>query len=56
MMHKNYGNQRENVIRGNQQEYQGGVWQDYALTMPELSRNWHIYAIVVRKGKTYESI
>ena len=26
---------------------QGGVWQDYALTMPELSKNWHIYAIDV---------
>ena len=24
-----------------------GLWEDYALTMPELSQNWHIYAIDV---------
>ena len=26
---------------------QSGLWEDYALVMPELSRNWHIYAIDV---------
>ena len=26
---------------------QGGLWEDYALVMPELSKNWHIYAIDV---------
>ena len=26
---------------------QMGLWEDYALTMPELSQNWHIYAIDV---------
>lgn len=26
---------------------QMGIWQDYALVMPELSKNWHIYSIDV---------
>ena len=26
---------------------QGGIWESYATLMPELSRNWHIYAIDV---------
>ena len=26
---------------------QMGIWQDYALVLPELSKNWHIYAIDV---------
>ena len=26
---------------------QMGVWEDYALVMPELSKNWHIYAVDV---------
>lgn len=26
---------------------QMGIWQDYALVMPELSKNWHIYAVDV---------
>ena len=24
-----------------------GIWQDYALVMPELAKNWHIYAVDV---------
>lgn len=26
---------------------QMSVWEDYALVMPELSKNWHIYAVDV---------
>ena len=26
---------------------QMGIWEDYALVMPELSQNWHIYAVDV---------
>lgn len=26
---------------------QMSIWQDYALVMPELSKNWHIYAVDV---------
>lgn len=26
---------------------QMGIWQDYALVMPELAKNWHIYAVDV---------
>lgn len=26
---------------------QGGIWEDYATVMPELSENWHIFAIDV---------
>ena len=26
---------------------QMGIWEDYALVLPELSKNWHIYAVDV---------
>ncbi len=26
---------------------QMGIWQDYALVLPELSKNWHVYAVDV---------
>ncbi|MEY8424036.1 hypothetical protein AALB52_15120 [Lachnospiraceae bacterium 38-14] len=26
---------------------QMGMWEDYALVMPQLSKDWHIYAIDV---------
>ena len=24
-----------------------GIWEDYALVLPDLSKNWHIYAVDV---------
>lgn len=43
----NYGEAENNkppllLIHG-----QMGIWEDYALVMPELSKNWHIYAVDV---------
>ena len=35
---------------------QGGIWERYAKVMPELSENWHIYAVVAGHSNEFASV